>query len=143
MAEGRINRSLFDGFASYAGAEAGMEYALLKIKNHREGFEDALSPETPEGRPFGISGARATSVGYSISAFSRSHQGTIGPGEIEIVALFFDKGTPFFSNATPSLPYKNPNPGSSNLEKTADFILTADSDFSWNVLASDPHGTTF
>ena len=42
LSENRINQSLLTGTAAYHVAEGGLEYALLKIKNHREGFADIL-----------------------------------------------------------------------------------------------------
>jgi type II secretory pathway component PulK len=42
LSENRTNQSLLTGTAAYHAAEGGIEYALLKIKNHREGFADAL-----------------------------------------------------------------------------------------------------
>ena len=42
LSENRINQSLFSGTAAYHAAEGSMEYAMLKLKNHREGFADTL-----------------------------------------------------------------------------------------------------
>lgn len=142
VAESRISRSLFDGFSAYAGAEASMEYALLKIKNHREGFEDALRRNSPEGRVFSSANRRGAEIGYSISAFSTAHSGTLAPGEMEIVPLFFDKGTVLRANST-GLPFKDPRADSSNVERTSDFVVSAASDFSWNLIGSDSEGNTF
>lgn len=36
LSENRINQSLFKGAAAYHAAEGALEYALLKLKNHRE-----------------------------------------------------------------------------------------------------------
>jgi hypothetical protein len=40
LTEMKITRSIYDGMVTYAGAEGAFEYAMLKIKNHREGFQD-------------------------------------------------------------------------------------------------------
>ncbi len=36
LSENRINQSLFNGTSAYHAAEGALEYAMLKIKNHRE-----------------------------------------------------------------------------------------------------------
>lgn len=36
LSENRINQSLFKGAAAYHASEGALEYALLKLKNHRE-----------------------------------------------------------------------------------------------------------
>lgn len=54
-----------------------MEYGLLKIKNHREGFEDVMKRNSEEGKVFSVSNRRAADMGYEISAFSRSHSGSL------------------------------------------------------------------
>jgi hypothetical protein len=43
LSESRTNQSLFNGIGAYYAADGASEYALLKIKNHREGFEDGIS----------------------------------------------------------------------------------------------------
>lgn len=42
LSESRTNQALFNGIGAYYAADGASEYALLKIKNHREGFEDSL-----------------------------------------------------------------------------------------------------
>lgn len=141
VAESRISRSLFDGFSAYAGAEGSMEYALLKIKNHREGFEDAMSRNSDEGRAFSAVNRRFSEMGYEIRSFSRSYSGYLTPGEMEIIPLFFDKGKTL--STTDENPFKDPRENTSDLERTADFTLSSDSAFSWNLIGSDSSGKTF
>lgn len=142
VAEHRTNRSLYDGFSSLAGAEAGAEYALLKIKNHREGFQDALSFNADEGR-FDASSEirRPLAFDYEISAFATNHTGTLAPGGMEIVPLFFDKGEAF--SVTSGRTFKNPNRASSDVEETSQFTLASDGEIAWNLLGSDALGATF
>ncbi len=141
MAEHRTNRSLFDGLSAFAAAEAGTEYALLKIRNHREGFQDALSFEAPEGRMETSAEIRRPSAwDYEIRSFATFHTGTLAPGEMEIFPLFFDKGHAF--STTAGRTFKNPNAGSSDVEETADFVLATDGEVSWNLVGSDDSGAT-
>ncbi len=141
VAESRISRSLFDGFSAYAGAEGAMEYALLKVKNHREGFEDVLSRNSDEGRFASAANRRFAEMGYEIHAFSRSYSGYLAPGEMEIVPLFFDRGKTL--STTDGKPFKNPRENTGDLERTADFALSSESGFSWNLIGSDSEGRTF
>jgi len=46
LREYKTNTSYLRGVANHIGAEGTLEYALLKIKNHREGFQDAIPENT-------------------------------------------------------------------------------------------------
>lgn len=141
VAESRISRSLFDGFSAYAGAEGAMEYALLKVKNHREGFEDVMKRSSDDGKVFVSADRRAAELGYSLSAFSKSYSGTLAPGEMEMIPLFFDKGR--ILSTVDGAAFKDPREGSSNVEKTSDFVLTSPRGLAWNLMGSDSSGKTF
>lgn len=118
-----------------------MEYALLKVKNHREGFEDAMKRSSTDGKVFAFADRRAAEMGYSLSAFSKSYSGVLQPGQMEIVPLFFDKGKTL--STVDSAAFKDPRAGTSNVERTFDFTVSSDSPFSWNVMGSDASGKTY
>jgi Tfp pilus assembly protein PilX len=41
--EMRLSRTSYDEVLAYANAEGMFEYAMLKIRNHREGFSDSVT----------------------------------------------------------------------------------------------------
>lgn len=60
---------------------------------------------------------------------------------MEIVPLFFDKGKTL--STTDGTSFKNPRTNTSDVERTADFVVSSDSSFSWNLIGSDANGRTF
>ena len=141
VAESRISRSLVDGFSAYAGAEGAMEYALLKVKNHREGFQDAMRRSSDDGMLFAAVSRRGSEMGYVLDAFANGYSGTVAPGEMDIVPLFFDRGRTL--STVDGLPFKDPRSATSDIEKTSDFQLSGDLPFGWNLIGSDASGNTF
>lgn len=67
----------------------------------------------------------------------KSYSGTITKGQFEIIPLFYDDGT-ITSGAS-----KNPNPATSTIKKTLDFLVQTNGDIVWNILGNDSNGTTF
>ena len=95
MTEMKINRSLYNGITTYAWAEWSLEYALLKSKNHRDGFWDAVSDIEPDsnllsGYTRRINGLR---LNYTFQNHSNNFSGTIQAGEHLIFPLFIGTGT--------------------------------------------------
>jgi hypothetical protein len=41
--EMRLSRTSYDEVLAYANAEGMFEYAMLKVRNHREGFSDSVT----------------------------------------------------------------------------------------------------
>lgn len=72
-----------------------------------------------------------------LQASSTSYTGTIASGGFEIVPLFYDTGSLIQSST------KNPNKGTSNIIKTATFIVTQNGDLSWNIIGNDTDGKTY
>lgn len=141
VAESRISRSLVDGFSAYAGAEGAMEYALLKVKNHREGFQDAMRRSSSDGMLFAAADRRGSQMGYVLDTFAKAYSGSVAPGEMDIVPLFFDRGRTL--DTVDGLPFKDPRTGTTDVEETADFQLSGDLPFGWNLVGSDADGNTF
>lgn len=51
--EMRISRLGYDEIVSYANAQGAFEYAMLKIRNHPDGFQDRVDSETDgDGKEF-------------------------------------------------------------------------------------------
>ena len=101
LSENRINQSLFAGTAAYHAAEGSMEYAMFKLKNHREGFADTLvfgggpggDVGAFEGNRIGAGfGLKAPRIGYEITSGGGAYTGTLAPDSFAIVPLFREKG---------------------------------------------------
>jgi len=135
LTENRINHFLSDGIATYMGAEGSLEYALLKIGNHREGFSDAITPADAESNILGIGNKLSNS--YTMQTSGKSYSGTLANGAFEIIPLFYDNGTPIGVNT------KNPNAGTSNVIKSSGFLVRTDGDLVWNIIGNDTTGASF
>ncbi|MDP2103524.1 MAG: hypothetical protein Q8K26_01220, partial [Candidatus Gracilibacteria bacterium] len=141
LVESSINHFLFDGVASYMGAEGSLEYALLKGANHREGFSDAITPDDQESEILRLSDEltnRQVRVSYTMDTFATAYSGALEQGSFEIIPLFFDKGQLIQGSA------KNPNKDTSDIIKTTNFLVTIpDGDLVWNIIANDSNGATY
>lgn len=47
--ETKLSRTSYDEVLAYANAEGMFEYAMLKVRNHREGFADSVSRSEIDG----------------------------------------------------------------------------------------------
>jgi hypothetical protein len=47
--EMKLSRTSYDEVLAYANAEGMFEYAMLKVRNHREGFSDNVSKDEIDG----------------------------------------------------------------------------------------------
>lgn len=48
--EMRLSRTSYDEVVAYANAEGMFEYAMLKVRNHREGFSDSVDGDEIDGK---------------------------------------------------------------------------------------------
>lgn len=76
LSEMRLSRLQYDSILSSTQAEGVFEYAMLKIKNHRDGFADTMTSTSPDALLF--SGASARTDKVSVSYTIRSN----GTGEV-------------------------------------------------------------
>lgn len=87
----KLSRASYDDVLSQASAEGMFEYGMLKIRNHREGFEDAVSLDTSDGREnFTHTTDRSKNLRaeYTIRASSKKEFFTLPSGEHLIIPLF-------------------------------------------------------
>jgi hypothetical protein len=151
LSENRINLSLFSGTAAYHASEGAMEYALLKIKNHREGFSDGLSVKADEAKAMENNTPRAARIGYEIISTGTSYSGVLAPESFEIVPLFYEAGKPLKTEEgkvwkDPRNPMKGtPQKAFGSRVSTPDFSLNIVSGDQavWNVIGNDTTGATF
>lgn len=50
--EMKLSRLQYDNIFTYAQAEGAFEYAMLKVKNHQDGFQDSMSGSDVDGKMF-------------------------------------------------------------------------------------------
>jgi Tfp pilus assembly protein PilX len=50
LRELRLTRTSYDDIVAYASAEGMFEYGMLKVRNHREGFQDQVSTTDVDGK---------------------------------------------------------------------------------------------
>ncbi|MCK9272163.1 hypothetical protein M0P65_01320 [Candidatus Gracilibacteria bacterium] len=139
LQESKITRTVFNTVSTYAGAEGSLEYALLKIKNHSEGFSDSVNRDDYDSNLLSNNSVDGKNqiIGYEINNSSSSYSGTIKSSGFEIIPLFFDKGTFIQTNS------KNPNSNTSNISKTLKFAFNSNSGVTWNIIGNDTAGDTF
>ncbi len=148
LSEWKLNRTLFSLTAAYHAAEGSMEYALIKLKHHREGFSDEVSFTSNDGGLLHAS-FRPPEIRYSIrsnvTGSPSSYSGSIEKQWFEIIPLFFEQGR-LLSDDT-----KDPNPPSNgpfhmyrqseNIRLIVSGIV--ENSLVWNVVANDVNGNTF
>jgi hypothetical protein len=134
-----VGRVVLHGVEASVAAESGLEYSLLKIRNHRSGFEDSIAPDDRERNLVAAPTADIPAqMLYDIDASGTSYTGTLAPGEFAVFSLFTDPGVLTGTGA------KHPNPyGHRTMASTSGFLFSADGDFAWNVIASDSAGATY
>lgn len=124
-----------------------MEYALLKVKNHREGFGDDLNFTSDDGKIFGQPGdKRAPQMSYTLSGVAQSYSGTIAPQGFEIIPLFYEAGkTLTQSNGKIWKDPRKPTAvdGFDDYKGTSEFTLKVTAPIVWNIIGNDATGKTF
>jgi hypothetical protein len=155
LSENKINQSLFTGTAAYHAAEGATEYALLKIKNHREWFADALVfGGQPGGDIMSYEGNRigegkwpkAPRMGYEIISGGNSYSGSIDGGEFAVIPLFREKGLTVATQWARDLknPKKPPSAFDAYIPVTGVRVsITSWEGLTWNVIGNNTAGDTF
>lgn len=71
--EMKLSRIQYDTIFAYAQADGAFEYAMLKIRNHPDGFQDAMSSVDADSALFSGSTMRTmnTKIQYTIGSQSR------------------------------------------------------------------------
>lgn len=88
--ESKLSRFSYNEVIASTAAEWIFEYGMLKVRNHRDGFQDAISPVEPDGKILEASTPRSTwlKTEYRIIASSTDHEFNISDTEHLIVPLF-------------------------------------------------------
>lgn len=91
--EMQLSRLQYDSILSYAQAEWAFEYAMLKIRNHPDGFSDTMNSLDPDSRIFSGASSRTDNVkvGYSIRSHSIDYSFSGGFDMYKVFPLFIGK----------------------------------------------------
>ena len=94
LREMQITRAVYDGVVTYAWAEGAFEYAMLKVKNHREWFSDAVTKDDPEYRMLSWANLRTQKLTtrYTIHAQAKTYSGVIPATSHLVIPLFVGTG---------------------------------------------------
>lgn len=133
LGEMRLTRLLYDDILTENRAEWAFEYAMLKVKNHREGFADTMSAEDIDAVLFSGSTdwTRTIKTSYTIEANTGSAIFTLWENSHLIVPLFTANSTALSLTGTSKDPRYSPWVNRAT-------TLTLDTnwaDISWSIVA--------
>ena len=92
----RLSRTSYDEVLAYASAEGMFEYAMLKARNHREGFQDIVTESELDGKMLIPTTERSKNMesSYTIVAKSNNEEFSLGYNNHLILPLFTAPGIP-------------------------------------------------
>ncbi|MDD2487602.1 MAG: hypothetical protein PHS92_04510 [Candidatus Gracilibacteria bacterium] len=152
LKENSNTRIVYNTISSYAGAEGALEYGLLKIKNHKDGFEDNIvftgshpsylgsdhDSKLISSDTANIVFGKDAMIEYEMDNFGKSYTGTIGSGSYAIIPLFGDSGSLM------QIRSKNPNVETDIIDKTLHLNVSSSLGVVWNIIGNDSvNGNTF
>ena len=132
----RLSRLQYDSILSSTQAEWAFEYAMLKVRNHRDGFADAMTTTSPDARIFSWASARTDKVAVAYTIESQSANMTFSgwSDRYIIIPLFTGKCQWVLGTSTSC----NPNLHLDTLQVTSINELSTSwipSDLSWSIVA--------
>ncbi len=100
--EMKLSRLQYNNILAYAQADWVFEYAMLKVANHRDGFQDVMLWGDPDSSMFSGSTPRTenTSVRYTIESQSRDQVFTLSGWSHLILPLFSGTGNTLAGSRT-------------------------------------------
>ncbi len=103
----QLSRTTYDEIIANMSAEWVFEYAMLKVRNHREGFSDTMNSENIDGKQFLPETERSKNLEseYRIQASATGYTQILSPNEHLIIPLFSGKENPidaFWNSKNPS-----------------------------------------
>lgn len=140
--ESKNTRLVYNSISTYAWAIWAQEYALLKVKNHKEWFADKVEFSIDyDSKLLWLDSDKITRkdalLSYEINNNSKLFSWTINSWEFEIIPLYFDIWEKISSNSL------NPELNTSSIIKTKSLKLIWDNNFVWNIIWNDWSWTTF
>lgn len=135
LSEMRLSRLQYDSILSATQAEWAFEYAMLKVKNHRDGFSDKMDGSSPDALIFSGASPRTdkVKVTYTIEAQSTDIVFSGGTNNYTIFPLFTGKCQAYID------PMKSCDPsaysGNIQVENILELSTTWNpNDLSWSIV---------
>jgi hypothetical protein len=90
LGELKLSRYQYDSIIATEQAEGAFEYAMLKVANHRDGFEDQMTVTDLDQAIFAGSTPRTinNTITYTLHAQTGAYSETLAPGDYLIFPLF-------------------------------------------------------
>lgn len=130
--EMKLSRTLYDDTVANLSAEWVFEYAMLKVRNHREGFSDSLVASDPDGEMFRLETERSKSLitGYRLETTSHDKTFTLPQNEHLILPLFSSSEWLIAGSNTSKKPEYN-----QGVAKVKEFSITGNAGMNWTIIA--------
>lgn len=127
--EMKLSRTSYDEVLAYANAEGMFEYAMLKVRNHREGFADSVENTELDGKILipTTERSRWMQSSYVINANATDYEAILESEKHLILPLF---SSPWVALSGMS---KNPNPDTS-VQKAQNLSVEL-GNLSWTIVA--------
>jgi hypothetical protein len=128
----RLSRISYDEVVAYAGAEWAFEYGMLKVRNHREWFQDVLNSLEPDGTMLNLLSDRSKNMktSYTIESASSNKVFAVWPTEHLIIPLFASKEDPIIPGWVSKKPHKN-----IGVWKVANLYVDGINGLKWTIVA--------
>ncbi len=129
--ESKLSRFSYNEVLVSTASEWIFEYGMLKIRNHKSGFEDATFSGEVDGNILDLSTDRSKGLHtqYSISSSSTSHVFSLSGSEQLVIPLFSSTGSALLWVASKSPIYNTNVANTSNLE------ISGIGGLSWSIVA--------
>lgn len=130
--EMKLSRTLYDDTVANLSAEWVFEYAMLKVRNHREWFSDSLVITDPDAKMFHLDSDRSRNlkIWYTLEANSTDKTFTIAQNDHLILPLFAAQEAYIGDSTTSKKPAKN-----TSITKVRDLSVSGIADMSWTIIA--------
>ncbi len=128
----KLSRSVYDEIIASAGAEWMFEYAMLKIRNHREGFADKITENDGDASILSTLSDRSKNLKstYTILANSSDSTFPLQTSEHLIVPLFTARESFLTPGGNSKLPFAN-----LDVEKVTSLVTEWIENLSWTLVA--------
>ncbi|NRH21299.1 hypothetical protein HOO68_04615 [Candidatus Gracilibacteria bacterium] len=133
--ESQLSRYSYNEVLASTAGEGSFEYGMLKIRNHKDGFQDIVSSTEPDGKIMELSTPRSAGLQseYTIVAASSGKTFIVGDGEHLVIPLFTSDESPITPGGIHS---KNPSYNTGSINSSGLYISGIGS-LSWTIIAMD------
>jgi hypothetical protein len=132
LRELKLSRASYDDIVASAGAEGAFEYAMLKIRNHREGFADSMTTDDRDGKMLELTTERSKGMksSYKITANSLNYTFVVSSGAHLIIPLFTANESFIDGSSSSKKPFYN-----TSVINTSNIVVNWFTDMPWTIVA--------